>query len=482
MFDAIRYQLYLLQLESYELPRYFRLLRKKGIFPPKKLRGNLKWTGKVKLLLIISVLIHLLLSVIAALAAGFVYFDFWVGLFTFLFLLVGLGFFYFIFFAIGLELIYPLQLYLKNKVVHEAKERLSKLENLKIIGIAGSYGKTSMKEALKVVLSEKFKVAAPPESINTPIGIAKYINNEVDEKIGVLIIEMGEHYQGDVAELCAMVRPDIGVITGINESHLERLTDLSITVKTVFEMADGIKETGLLILNADNNNVVENFKKYTKGKKISFYSSGDNSMSQYRVSELSFSADDLINKFLISDTSQIVGRFQSKILAEYVSGLAVACIVVGKQLEMENDKIAFGFSKIKPVPHRLEPIINPNGLIVIDDSYNGNPDGVREAIRLLSKFTGRRKVFLTPGLVEMGKSAEAVHKKIGKELSGVADLVMLIDNSVTPFIEKGLKENGFADDKIIWYSSAQEAHQSLDKVLKPGDVILFQNDWGDQYI
>jgi UDP-N-acetylmuramoyl-tripeptide--D-alanyl-D-alanine ligase len=119
---------------------------------------------------------------------------------------------------------------------------------------------------------------------------------------------------------------------------------------------------------------------------------------------------------------------------------------------------------------------------VIDDSYNGNPEGVKEAIKLLSQFKDHRKVYLTPGLVEMGHKAEEVHEKIGKQLAKNVDLVLLVRNSVTPFIEKGLMESGFAQDRIIWYATAQEAHSSLDKVLQKGDVILFQNDWGDQYL
>jgi len=482
MFEAIKYQLYLLQLENYELPRYFKLLRKKGIFPPKKLRGSLKWTGKAKLLITVSILIHLLLSVIAALAAGFVYFNFWVGLFTFLFLIIALAFFYFLFFAVSLELIYPLQSYLKNKITNEAKEKLKKLTGLKVIGIAGSYGKTSMKEALRHVLAEKLKVEAPGESVNMPIAIAKFINEKVDEDTQVLIIEMGEHYRGDVKELCDIVKPDIGIICGINESHLERLNDMNLTIETVFEIASSVDSSGLLVLNADDKNVADNYQKFTKGKKIEFFSSDNSNLSDYKIEDYNFSADELSNKFKINYKGQIVGEFKTALLGEYVKGLAVASVVVGRELGLNDGQIASGFSKIKHVPHRLEPIINPNGLIVIDDSYNGNPDGVREAIKLLSKFKGKRKVYLTPGLVEMGKNNERVHKKIGNQLAKVADLVLLVKDSATPFIAEGLKEAGFDEKNIIWYDSAEDAHASLDKILKPGDVVMFQNDWGDQYI
>jgi UDP-N-acetylmuramoyl-tripeptide--D-alanyl-D-alanine ligase len=155
--------------------------------------------------------------------------------------------------------------------------------------------------------------------------------------------------------------------------------------------------------------------------------------------------------------------------------------------------------------------------LVIDDSYNGNSDGVAEAIKVLSRFKNRRKIYITPGLVEIGKSSADIHRGIGKLLAGVADVVILIKNSVTPWIVEGLSSSGVIlrpqcnseaeesqtngkeilrrsdaltaqDDavskkpQIIWFNSALEAHAGLKDILKPGDVILFQNDWGDQYL
>jgi len=481
MFNAIIYQLYLLQLESYELSRYFVLLGKKGIFPPSKLRGKIKWTGKARLLLAVSAFFHLIITAATTMLAYSFFPDFYVALFTFLLLIIALCFFYFLFYAASLQLIYPLQLYLKNKIILAAKEKMGKLDKLKVIGIAGSYGKTSMKETLKTVLAQKLIVEATPESVNTPIGVARFIQEKVDDKTDVLIIEMGEHYKGDILELCQITKVDIAVITGINESHLERLKDLSNSVKTVFELAQGLKSGGKLVLNSDDKNIIDNYQSFAKSKEISFYSSNNNELCDYLISEHSFSAKDLENNFVVSKDASGV-HFKTKILADYGLGLAVASMIIAKEFGISPEAVSTSFIKVRPVPHRLEPLANPNGLIVIDDSYNGNPDGVREAIKLLSKFDGCRKVYLTPGLVEMGKSSQSVHQEIGKQLSKVADLVMLVRNSATPYIEQGLKENGFDEEKILWYGSAQEAHSSLDKVLKPGDVIMFQNDWGDQYI
>lgn len=482
MFKVIEYQLYLLQLENYEIFRYFRLILKKGIFPPKKMRSKLVWTTKAKIILILSLIIHLFGAKIISLIIWYTTNNFWLSLIIYIIALVGLTFFHFIFHALSVFILSPIHLYLKNKIVTKVKNKLTNLTNLKVIGIAGSYGKTSMKEALKSALSESFRVASTPESVNTPIGIAKFIEKEVNPETQILIIEMGEHYKGDVAEICEMVKPDIGIMTGINESHLERLHSLKNTVEAVFELVSGIKESGLLLMNADDHNIVENYKTNIGKIKPLFYSSYNNPLCHYQTLDYQISTEELISSFGIGEEGKLLGMVKSKILGEYIRGMVLAVMTVSKELNQPISKMIIGLQKLNPISHRLEPIINPNGIIVIDDSYNGNPEGVHEAIKLLTRFKGQRRVYLTPGLVEMGSKVKEVHVRIGEDLSNSVDLVLLIKNSVTPYIEKGLIKKGFANSNIIWYDTAQEAHKSLDKVLQKGDVILFQNDWGDQYL
>ncbi len=120
--------------------------------------------------------------------------------------------------------------------------------------------------------------------------------------------------------------------------------------------------------------------------------------------------------------------------------------------------------------------------MIIDDSYNGNPDGVREAIKTLGLFKNRKKIYVTPGLVEMGEKSPDIHYNIGVGLTGTADLVVLIKNSVTPNIERGLLKEGFNPKNIIWFDSADVAYKSIKSLAKPGSVVLLQNDWPDNYI
>ena len=481
MINIIKYHLYLLQLENYQYFRFLKVLVKRGFFPPKTgSRHSLVWTTKAKLLMMISFGLHLGLVLTIGLIFGMEKNLYGCLVMILIFMILSLD--YYVWFGGALILIYPIDGLVKQMVVKKAVNKLNKMKNLKVIAIAGSYGKTTMKEVLKSVLQEEFETLAVPDSVNTPVGIARFIDQRVNRDTQVLILEMGEYYEGDIHGLCEMFKPNIGVMTGINESHLERLGDIGATIRTIFELASGIDKEGFLVLNADDSRIKENYKKFTNGQELVFYSSEGSDLTGYRVKNQQFLTDELVNRFELDTGADHLGKFESKILGEYIIGTVGAAAMVGLRLGMNRDKIEKGVKNISPVKHRLEPIFNrEQDILVIDDSYNGNPDGVREAIKLLAKFKDRRKVYLTPGLVETGKKAKEIHLEIGKQLGKTADLVILIENSVTPSIIEGLRLVDFDSKNVIKFASAKEAHESLGSILKRHDVILFQNDWGDQY-
>ena len=464
VWKTIKYQLYLLQLENYELVRYFKLLLKKGFFAQKKQRKELVWTAKVVFILALAVLLHFTVAVYLFYSRQYV-----LGAVVFLLLFEA----YFFLFAVAAVLLWPVDWSAKFIIIARAKSRIKDQgSRIKVIGIAGSYGKTTMKEVLLKVLGSKLKVAATPESVNTPVGIARWVLGKLDSSAEVLVIEMGEHYKGDVEEVCAIARPDIAVVTGINEAHLERMKNLENVVDTIFEIVSCSKPGALVVLNGDDKNVSENYKKYV--------------WPDHRV--VSFKVQDLSNRNFNTETLQWqaevenLGQVKINLLGEYALGDVSAAVRLAKSLGLNEEEIKRGVEKIQPVEHRLQPIKSAGGVLVIDDAYNGNSTGVSEAIKVLSRFQSRRKIYITPGLVETGRQAGEVHKKIGQELASVADLVILIKNSVTPFIAEGLKAAGFSPDKMVWFDTALVAHENLKNILRPGDVVLFQNDWGDQYL
>jgi UDP-N-acetylmuramoyl-tripeptide--D-alanyl-D-alanine ligase len=433
-FAYLYYHLYLLQLEEYNLVRFFRVIwRTKGI-PQATLRKKLVFTPKMILITLLS------LGYIVGLAA--VYHV--VFLFALYISYVPL--------CIVVFVITPLDLFLKKIKIGRAKSIIQKYPDLKVVGIAGSYGKTTMKEAISTILAEKYSVLKTPENINTPLGIADLIIKKLDERIQVLVVEMGEYSRGDIADICSLVKPQIGIITGINEAHLERMGSIENTVDTIFELAQHTEKDGALVLNNDNEYIRTHYKKYVSHQRIILYS------SNYET------------------------ELKSGLLGRYARGVLQAGEEVGLHFGLSMEQIQQGAAKIQALPHRLQPIEGSRGVLVIDDSYNGNPTGVSEAIYVLSTYQGRRKVYITPGLVETGEKTKEIHRQIGKELSQVANIVVLIKNSATPFIAEGLVENGFQKENIKWYNSTEAAHADMGNIVEPNDVVMFQNDWTDNYV
>ncbi|QQG44133.1 MAG: UDP-N-acetylmuramoyl-tripeptide--D-alanyl-D-alanine ligase [Candidatus Roizmanbacteria bacterium] len=483
IFRIIHYQHYLLQLEEYNLSRFLKVIKiTKGI-PPKDLRKNINPTLKITLIILLSLLLQLKISIIIALLFYFLIAKELI-IFTLIFLVFSFIFSYihFIFISTIVFILSPLDYFIKERIIASAQKKLKSYPDLKIIGIAGSFGKTTFKEVLFNVLSEKYKVLKTPKNINTPLGISNFILNNLEKDTKIFIVEMGEYYKGDIKNICRITPPDIIVITGINEAHLEKMGSLDTTISTIFEIADNYKKEATVFMNADSKLVVENYEKYTESKKTVFFSSHNNKLSEYESKNVQFDETNLSLSFDLYFGNKLITKITTLVLGEYIIGDIIGTLQIAKLMEISEEEIKKGLAKLKPVNHRLEPIINKNTQVtVIDDSYNGNPDGVEEAIKLLAKFKDKRKIYLTPGLVETGERKEEIHYNIGKRLSVVADIVILIKNSVTPFIAKGLKDNKFPEKNIILFETVKEAHDSLSGILKSKDVILFQNDWPDNY-
>ena len=280
-----------------------------------------------------------------------------------------------------------------------------------------------MKEVLQQVLGSRFKVQATPESVNTPVGIARWILKKVNSETEIIIVEMGEHYKGDVEFLCKMLNPDLGVITGINESHLERMGRMEAVAATVLELDKNLKPGGLLVVNADDEYLV-NHQTDFKTRMISYYGSKHLELTGFVLENIRFDAEKLVWHVEIP-AAQIVADVP--LLGEYAVGLVVAAQQVVGTLAVKENIVGQAMSNLKPVEHRLQPIRSAGGVLVIDDAYNGNPAGVAEAIKVLGRFTNRRKIFITPGLVEMGSRAEAVHNDIGRKLAdaGIEKVVLM---------------------------------------------------------
>ena len=335
------------------------------------------------------------------------------------------------------------------------------------IGIVGSYGKTTAKEILLSVLGEGKNVAATPGNMNTAIGISRFATRlKGDEEI--LIFELGEEKVGDVRTLSKLSHPEYAIMTGINEAHLQSFKTLDRTVGTIFEITEFVKQDKLYM-----NDESELVHAKVQSGDLAFSSAG---AAGWTVSDVATTVER--TSFTLSkDTISI--QAQTALIGLHTIGVTVAGIVLAFELGITPAQIEAGLKKVKPFEHRMQPRLL-HGAWVIDDTYNGNSDGVRVGLEFLKNVTATRRVYVTPGLVEQGSKTQSVHETIGEQAASSADVVVLMKNSVTEFIKTGLANKGFTG-QLIEIENPLEFYTHLDQFVAAGDVVLMQNDWTDNY-
>jgi UDP-N-acetylmuramoyl-tripeptide--D-alanyl-D-alanine ligase len=356
----------------------------------------------------------------------------------------------------------------EKKIIARAKATLQQHPGYSI-GIAGSFGKTTFKETLATILAAGKRVAATPGNMNTPLGISRFVGKlGGDEEI--LIFEMGEYYPGDVAQLCDLTNPQLGIITGVNEAHLSKFKTIDRTVATIFEIADYVGVHKPVYKNGESPLVRE---KAGPKDPLVYTQAGVNG---WKVSNVQSGIEGV--SFTATKGKKVI-RAQSQLLGLQHVGPITACIDIADSLGLTLKQIEAGIAETKAFEHRMQPRV-VGGAHIIDDTYNGNSDGVRAGIAWLGSVPAKRRIYVTPGLVEQGSKTAEVHQAIGEQLAGIADVVVLIRNSTTLHIEAGLKNGNFAgrlqivDDPLAFYTN-------IDHFVAAGDVLLMQNDWTDNY-
>ncbi len=458
---------YMLQASEYDTHEYLDWFWRVQDFRKVQNRGRLDLTLKARLLLGIvdgAVIIEML-AVLGALTLG-ISRPLWLLAAAAIVILSPLLLAYLLAVVVWLGHV-TIQAGRQRSVIENARASLAMHPGQRI-AIAGSYGKTTMKEILLTLLSEAKRVAATPGNMNTPIGISRFIAGlKGDEE--VLIFELGEYYPGDIAELCDLVKPQLGVITGINEAHLSKFKTLDRTTAAIFELSDFLGE--LPVYKNGDNALVRS--KVSPDDPLAYTASGVNG---WVVSEITIAVDST-SVTVHKSGMKIVAK--SQLLGRQNVGPLVAAIDVAHSLGLTLDQITAGVAKTKPYEHRMQPR-QLVGAWVIDDTYNGNSDGVRAGLAWLASVEAKRRVYVTPGLVEQGSQTAAVHRQIGRDIAGVADLVVLIQNSVTPHIQQGLKEANFVGELVL-IDDPLNFYSNIEHFIAAGDVVLMQNDWTDNY-
>lgn len=468
VFSLLRRLLFIYQSELYMYPYLLKYAFSAKVFSNPEVRQQLNWTLKAKLLYFISLALFSIV-LIAALYQFYYLFSLatfiLLSIFGYLFLLIYLPFFL----ITANVLITPFDFMMKNKIINQAKAKLnSRLEDLTIIAVAGSFGKTSVKELLSEILSTKYSVLSSPGNKNTPLGLAGFMS---DLKLShqFLIVEMGEMYRGDIKEMCEIVNPHYGVISGINMQHFERFESEEAIVETINELSAYLPSSSSLFVNGDSKLAKNSVPNFTKAN-IKYYSR-DNIKTIEHSKPLG----------TLKLTHKNKQTINSNFLADYFPSLVDLAFKIAEEFQINDAKIIKVLEKMQPAPHRLSPNYYPeNDFLLIDDTYNGNLDGALAAMKTLKRYEDKHRIYLTPGLVELGNKTEEVHLKIGENLAECTDEVWLIKNSATDYILRGLDKKKFPTNMIRVFNSAPEAHKNIQSLSK-STVLLMQNDWSDNY-
>ncbi len=360
----------------------------------------------------------------------------------------------------------PVEKAIDNWYIRDAKRILGECPDLTVIGVTGSYGKTSVKFFLEKLLSAEYNVLVTPENYNTTLGVVRTIRERLRAQHQLFVCEMGARNVGDIREICDLVHPKYGVITAIGPQHLESFGSLGNIIKTKFELADALPEDGILFANLDDENI--------RGRKAAVPTVG------YGLIRGDYRAEDLTVSPRGSSFTLKGVEFHTRLLGAHNVQNICAAIAVANTLGVPLEKLRLPVQQLESVPHRLQ-LLGGGARTVIDDAYNSNPAGAKAALEVLSAFPGLR-ILVTPGMVELGEKQESLNRDLGAQAAEKCDYAMLVGRKQAPPIRAGLLSAGFPEEKILVCDTVQEAVAAAD-ALEPGRerVILLENDLPDNY-
>ena len=368
---------------------------------------------------------------------------------------------------------YPIEKMVYYGYKNMASNKLKSLSNLEVIGITGSYGKTSSKNILNTILKEKFNSVTTPKNFNTQYGLMITINNHIDKFNDLFVAEMGAFTTGRIKKLCDFVHPKYGILTRIGTAHMDTFGSQKNIQKTKFELIESLPKDGIGILNLDDPLQVS-YKLKNKCKII--WIAIENKKADVYADNIKITSEGMsFDCHFKNDNKKY--KFETRLLGNANIYNILASIALGHALGMSIKQLQLGTKKIKTIEHRLE-LKKYNNITIIDDAYNSNPIGSKMALDVLNLMKGK-KIIVTPGMIELGKDEYKLNKEFGHQIADVCDEVILVGKNQTKAIQEGLKEKKYNKDKITIINDVKEAFTIINKVKTNNTYVLLENDLPD---
>ncbi len=445
------------QLENYRIKNYLsRVLKFNFAFGDK---NDLKFTKRILRMIFCAFLLIFCIYILIFCFIENVYVE--LGL-----IFAGLLFLPFLL-SLAHFVIFPVEKMVMCYYLSKAKKKL-KMMPCRKIAITGSFGKTSTKNILFKILSEKYRTCATPKSYNTPMGICMTILNKLSPLDDFFIVEMGARHKGDISFLCNLIGADYGILTPVGKCHIETFKTLDNVENTKFELCQNVKD--FMVINGKSESNLRLYdkcekKKYLICKAGSFAYADDIKFLEGKARFVLY----IDNKSVLVST-KLLGRAN---VDNIVVASSLAYLLGLNLLDIKK-----GIENLTPIPHRLELV--KGYATVIDDSYNSNYEGFKQALEVLESFNGQ-KILVTPGMVELGREQEKLNYDIAMEIAKVCDKVIVMNKVNKTALTDGLRDGKFNMKNVLYANTRQEQKELLKSIITKDSVVLFENDLPDNY-
>lgn len=450
----------------YSVILYLTIKEKKN----EQVKIKFNFTKRARRLSVTTFLLYLI--PIAAIAIGFSE-----SLIAYYYLILGaFAYFNYFFVTVANVLNKPVEKYVFLYFKRQAQRKLNSMPNLNIIGITGSFGKTSSKHILNDILNVKFNSFTTPKNFNTTYGLILTINNYLDKFTDTFIAEMGAFKEGEIKILCDLVKPKYGILTRIGEAHLESFGSLENTTKTKFELIESLPSDGCGILNFDD----ERQRNYKLKNKCKILTIGiDEEDVDVRAKNIVLSdKGSTFEVFFKDDNNSYI--FETKLLGKHNVYNILAGIALGKYLGISIEQLQVAVKGVKSIEHRLE-LKKMGNLNIIDDAYNSNPSGCQSALEVLKLMPGKR-IIVTPGMIELGSKQYECNQTFGRQIASSADYVILVGKEQTKPIYEGLQLEKYNEENIYVINDVREAFPLALSLKEDNEVyVLLENDLPDTF-
>jgi UDP-N-acetylmuramoyl-tripeptide--D-alanyl-D-alanine ligase len=368
----------------------------------------------------------------------------------------------------------PISKYAKYIKIKQAQRKIEKLKDLLVIGITGSYGKSSMKEILSAILAKNFRVLKTPANINTDIGAANLILKKLQPNHEIFIVEMGAYRRDDVKKIAEMTHPQIGILTGINLQHVSLFGSMQNIQEAKYELIEALPDSGLAVFNGDSENAMALFRQCKKVKRL--YSLNESKNKEHQkifVKKIENTKNGL--EIIIKENGKKSVVLKTQLRGQHNALNILGAIVVAREIGVKYPKIIKAVEKLKPPAHTLQIKKGIKESTVIDDSYSANEDGVLAALQVIKNLPGAKKICVLQPLIELGDSAERVHKSIATGIADSCDYAVLTGKDYFNIIYKEALDGGMSKDAVFCLPNPVEALRKIQEITGHGDIILLEN-------